>query len=209
MGLDLDRLEFVEAGSTERPNRVDHSFTWKLSGFEVAGASYRYRVGVQGGEVGSFSEFLKVPEAWERDYQELRSRNETTSIVASLFLFATWVALLVRLVSSIRLQDVRWRFVLVLGSIAFVLTFLAETSTPCPWRCTASTPPAPSAASWREGVLAGRGHRPGSLAWPSPSSSLAASRSTAGGTAATSASRSSSCPRASAPSASSPAASSG
>ena len=126
MGLDLDRLEFVEAGSTERPNRVDHSFTWKLSGFEVAGASYRYRVGVQGGEVGSFSEFLKVPEAWERDYQELRSRNETTSIVASLFLFATWVALLVRLVSSIRLQDVRWRFVLVLGSIAFVLTFLAN-----------------------------------------------------------------------------------
>ncbi len=126
IGLDLDRLEFVEAGSTERPNRVDHLFTWKLTGFEVSEASYRYRVGVQGGEVGSFSEFLKVPEAWTRDYQELRSRNETTGLVAALFLFATWLALLVRLVSSIRYQDVRWRFALVLGGIAFVLSFLAE-----------------------------------------------------------------------------------
>ena len=126
MGLDLDRLEFVEATTIERPNRVDHAFTWKLAGFEVSGSSYRYRVGVQGGEVGSFTEFLKVPEAWTRDYQELRSRNETTGLVAALFLFATWLALLVRLVSSIRHQDVRWRFALVLGGIAFVLSFLAE-----------------------------------------------------------------------------------
>ena len=126
MGLDMDRLEFVEATTIERPNRVDHAFTWKLAGFEVSGSSYRYRVGVQGGEVGSFTEFLKVPEAWERDYQELRSRNETTGLVAALLLFATWVAMLVRLVSSIRHQDVRWRFALVLGGIAFVLTFLAN-----------------------------------------------------------------------------------
>ena len=126
MGLDLDRLEFVEAGSTERPNRVDHFFTWKLSGFEVSDASYRYRVGVQGGEVGSFSEFLKVPEAWERDYDELRSHNEVTGLVAAAFLIATWVAMMVRLVSSTRHQDVRWRFALVLGGIAFVLTFLAN-----------------------------------------------------------------------------------
>ena len=126
MGLDLDRLEFVEATTIERPNRVDHAFTWKLAGFEVSGSSYRYHVGVQGGEVSSFTEFLKVPEAWARDYQELRSRNETTGLVAALFLFATWLAMLVRLVSSIRYQDVRWRFVLVLGGIAFVLTFLAE-----------------------------------------------------------------------------------
>ena len=126
MGLDPGRLEFVEAETTERPNRVDHSFTWKLAGFEVSEASYRYRVGVQGGEVGSFSEFLKVPEAWERDYKELRARNDTTGQVAALFLFATWVAMLVRLVSSIRYQDVRWRFALVLGGIAFVLSFLAE-----------------------------------------------------------------------------------
>ena len=126
MDLDLERLEFVEAETTERPNRVDHAFTWKLAGFEVSEASYRYRVGVQGGEVGSFSEFLKVPEAWDRDYKELRSRNDTTGMVAQLFLFATWIALLVRLVSSIRHQDVRWRFVLVLGGIAFVLTFLSR-----------------------------------------------------------------------------------
>ena len=126
MDLDPGRLEFVEATTIERPNRVDHAFTWKLAGFEVSGSSYRYHVGVQGGEVGSFTEFLKVPEAWKRDYQELRSRNNTTGLLAALLLVATWVVMLVRLVSSIRCQDVRWRFALVLGGIAFVLSFLAE-----------------------------------------------------------------------------------
>ena len=50
---EVDRcLEFVEAETTKRPNRSDHAFTWKLSGFEVAEGTYRYRVRIQGDLVG-------------------------------------------------------------------------------------------------------------------------------------------------------------
>jgi membrane protease YdiL (CAAX protease family) len=126
LDLDLGILEFVEDRTTERPNRTDHSFTWKRAGFEVAGATYRYRVRVHGDLVGAYAEFLQVPEAWQQQYAELRSRNEATGLVAALFLVLTWIALLVRLVGGIRGQDIRWRTALIFGGIAAALTFLSQ-----------------------------------------------------------------------------------
>ena len=122
----LGELVFVEAEATERPNRTDHSFTWKLVDFEIEEATYRLRVGIQGDLVGSYGEFLKIPEAWKRDYQELRAQNNTTGSVASAFRMLTFIAMIVVLVMSIRAQDVRWKTVIVFGAIAFVLTFLAQ-----------------------------------------------------------------------------------
>ncbi|MEE2658927.1 MAG: type II CAAX endopeptidase family protein [Candidatus Latescibacterota bacterium] len=125
VGHRLEELEFVEAISIERPHRTDHSFTWKLSGFEAEDATYRYKVGVQGNLIGEYREFLKVPEPWSREYEELRSHNLATGIVAELVLVVTSIAMLAMLVMSIRAQNVRWRTVLVFAAITFVLTFLA------------------------------------------------------------------------------------
>ena len=129
MGRDLAGLTFVEAEITERPNRSDHTFTWKLSGFEVSEATYRLTVGIQGDEVGRYSEYLKVPEAWQREYQELRSYNEATGLVAAVLMVLTWIAMLVVLTQSIRARDVRWKTVTVFTAIAFALTFLAQLNT--------------------------------------------------------------------------------
>lgn len=124
--IDLATLAFVEAETTQRPNRVDHTFTWKLTGFSVAEGTYRYRVGIQGDRVGSCGEFLKVPETWQREYRQLRSHNQATGLVAGLLLFLTWLAMLARLVASIRAHDVRWKGVLAFGGIAFALTLLSQ-----------------------------------------------------------------------------------
>ena len=129
MGRDLAGLTFVEAEITERPNRSDHAFTWKLSDFEVSEATYRLTVGIQGDQVGRYSEYLKVPEAWQREYQELRSYNEATGLVAAVLMILTWIAMLVILTQSIRARDVRWKTVTVFTAIAFALTFLAELNT--------------------------------------------------------------------------------
>jgi membrane protease YdiL (CAAX protease family) len=126
MMLDMDHLEFVEAETTQRPHRVDHVFTWKLSDFEVSEGTYRYRVRIQGDLVAGYAEFLKVPESWQRQYDEMRSSNQATGLVAALFLFITWIAMLIRLVAGIRAQDVRWRTALTFGAIAFTLTFLSQ-----------------------------------------------------------------------------------
>ncbi|MCC7262892.1 MAG: CPBP family intramembrane metalloprotease [Candidatus Latescibacteria bacterium] len=126
LGRDPLGLEFVEYQTLSRPGRTDFSFTWKLAGFEVRDATYRLSVGVQGDEVGSYSEGLKVPEAWQRGYQQLRSANEATGMVAGLLLVLTWMALLFCLVRSARRQEVRWKPALVFGLIALVLTLLSQ-----------------------------------------------------------------------------------
>ena len=126
MAREMANLEFVEAETTKRPNRSDHSFTWKLIDFEISEATYRVRVGIQGDLVSSYSEYLKIPEAWHREYVELRSRNQTAGLVASAFMAFTILAMIVILVTSIRGQDVRWKTVAIFGSIAFTLTFLSQ-----------------------------------------------------------------------------------
>ncbi len=99
---DLAAYDFLpqEANSTERPWRLDWSFTWERRGFRAParedGAPYRLRVTVQGAELGGCEEFLKVPEAWERSYQRLRSSNqlyETIAVVPYVLLYGAlfWV----------------------------------------------------------------------------------------------------------------------
>ena len=126
LGRDLAALDFVEAQAQERPNRIDYTFSWKLRDFAVGEAHYRFYVRIQGDEIGGFGEYLKIPEAWERDYAELRSRNETTGLVAGTLLILTILAMLVSFFSGVRARDIRWKTAAIFGAIAAVLTLLAE-----------------------------------------------------------------------------------
>ncbi len=126
LGRDLAALEFVEVQTQERPNRIDHTFSWKLRDFAVSEAYYRFYVRLQGDQIGGFGEYLKIPEAWQRDFAELRSRNETTGLVATTLLILTILAMLVSFFSGVRTRDIRWKTAAVFGGIAAVLTLLAE-----------------------------------------------------------------------------------
>ena len=126
LGRDLAALDFVEAQAQERPNRIDHTFSWKLRDFAVGEAHYRFYVRIQGDQIGGFGEYLKIPEAWERDYAELRSRNETTGLVAGTLLILTVLAMLVSFFSGVRARDIRWKTAAIFGGIATVLTLLAQ-----------------------------------------------------------------------------------
>ena len=126
LGHDLAALDFVEAQAQERPNRIDYTFSWKLRDFAVGEAHYRFYVRIQGDQIGGFGEYLKIPEAWERDYAELRSRNETTGLVAGTLLILTVLAMLVSFFSGVRARDIRWKTAAIFGAIAAVLTLLAQ-----------------------------------------------------------------------------------
>ena len=126
LGRDLAALDFVEAQAQERPNRIDYTFSWKLRDFAVGEAHYRFYVRIQGDQIGGFGEYLKIPEAWERDYAELRSLNETTGLVAGTLLILTILAMLVSFFSGVRARDIRWKTAAIFGAIAAVLTLLAE-----------------------------------------------------------------------------------
>jgi len=126
MGRDLDSLEFVDSQSQKMPRRTDHVFTWKVAGMEYQSATYRISVAVNGDRVDGYSEFLKIPEEWTRGYARLRSLNESTAQVDLLFFVFLGIAMLVSLSRRVRAKDVRWKTALALGSMSFVLQFLAS-----------------------------------------------------------------------------------
>src|SRR5438105_14453900 len=103
------------SNSQTKPNRTDWTFTWEKHGFRAKDAPYRLQVKVQGDRIGASEEFLKVPEAWERSYQRLRSSNDTlalafTVLYIALLVVAVWFGI------KLTLQgQTRWRRAILLG----------------------------------------------------------------------------------------------
>jgi Type II CAAX prenyl endopeptidase Rce1-like len=124
--LDLSAWDLLaeEANSTKRPNRLDWSFTWEKHGFRAKDAPYRLKVSLQGDRIGGSEEFLKVPEAWERSYQRLRSGNNTLALVFTLpYLLllgiAVWMA-----IQFTKSGKTVWGPAIKLGLLAAILLFL-------------------------------------------------------------------------------------
>ncbi|MBI3668991.1 MAG: CPBP family intramembrane metalloprotease [Acidobacteria bacterium] len=113
-----------EANSTERPNRRDWSFTWERAGFKAKDAPYRVRVTLQGDQIGGSEEFLKVPEAWERDYQRLRSSNLLYEYIALVPYGLLYGALFWVLYDLGRRGMLRWSGALKVAALVAVLFFV-------------------------------------------------------------------------------------
>jgi membrane protease YdiL (CAAX protease family) len=126
--MDLDAFDYLEAeaNSTDRPRRLDWSFTWERRGFKAKDAPYRLRVTLIGNSVGGYDEFLKVPEQWERDFQRLRSSNELFQWLGQLPGFFLQGAVFVVLLDLGRRGLIRWRGALKLGAVLAVLFFVMQ-----------------------------------------------------------------------------------
>ncbi|MGE5414426.1 MAG: type II CAAX prenyl endopeptidase Rce1 family protein, partial [Syntrophomonadaceae bacterium] len=124
-GLRAEDLTAIEATPVARPNRSDWKFVFEKKGVRFADATLRYEATVSGDRVTAYGEFLHVPEAWSRDYQRLRSKNEAAGQVATFGLFATLLAMLAVLVRKIVLKDVPWGLVAAFGGIALLLQLLS------------------------------------------------------------------------------------
>jgi len=122
---DLSLYDFreEEANPTERPARRDWSFSWERRGFRAKDAPYRLVVTLQGDRVSGYNEFLKIPEAWTRDYEHLRSSNTLFEYIALLpYAFLIGGCLYV-IVSLGRRGLLEWRMGIALGAFLTVLYF--------------------------------------------------------------------------------------
>ena len=126
LGLDPSQWDFLpeEANSTKRPNRTDWDFTWEKHGFRAKDAPYRLTVSLHGEHIGGSQEYLRVPEAWQRRYQRLRSGNDTLALVFTvpyilLLGFAVWLAF--KLANA---GQSSWHGAIVLGLLVAGLLFL-------------------------------------------------------------------------------------
>jgi membrane protease YdiL (CAAX protease family) len=126
--IDLGAYQFLpeEANSNARPNRTDWSFTWERKGFRVKDAPYRLQVTIEGDKLGGFAEFLKVPEAWQRDYARLRSANnfiETIALIPYAILIGAALSVLIMLG---RRGLVRWKWAIGIGLFITALYFAMQ-----------------------------------------------------------------------------------
>jgi len=108
--LPMERYRPIEAQTTDRKNRTDHSFTWERIGFTAGEATCRITVVIYGDRVGEYGEFLKIPEAWQRDYTRLRSRNELSQYIASIGMTGFVIALIFVFLRELPGRRLRWGF---------------------------------------------------------------------------------------------------
>jgi membrane protease YdiL (CAAX protease family) len=116
LGLDLADYALVEDSMDERPNRLDHRFTWEHRDFRAKDATSRVSASVYGDEIGRVLPFLKIPEQWQRDYRKLRSRNELFGTAAAMAYVPLLVAILFVLIRRAG-RRVPWKTALWLGGI--------------------------------------------------------------------------------------------
>jgi membrane protease YdiL (CAAX protease family) len=123
---DLSLYDFreQEANLTERPARRDWSFSWERRGFRAKDAPYRLDVALAGDRVSGYSEFLKIPEAWTRDYDHLRSSNNTLEFIA-LIPYGFLIGGCLYVIISLGRRDLLdWRIGLALGAFLTILFFI-------------------------------------------------------------------------------------
>ena len=115
-----------DTNSVTRPQRTDWSFTWERTGFRAKDAPYRLEVTLQGGRIGGYGEFLKVPEEWLRSYASLHSWNnaiETVAIIPYALLLGAAISV-VFLVG--RRGQLHWGATLKLGLFIMALYFAMQ-----------------------------------------------------------------------------------
>ncbi|MBU1984122.1 CPBP family intramembrane metalloprotease, partial [bacterium] len=127
VGSDSSRIEFIEFQRVVRPARTDWTFTYRARGIEpVRGSEYRYSVTVLGDRIGSYSEYLHVPEVWRASFNRLRSYNETAQSMSAVGMLLTAIAMIAVLFIRLRRRDIRWRTALAFGLVAAALTLLNQ-----------------------------------------------------------------------------------
>ena len=126
-GYDLDGYELIDRSSTERKARGDHRFAYRKKDFTVGDdGHYRLDVVVHGDRVGRFSEYLKVPDSFSRNYREVRSRANLLTQVFLPFWLALGIAMLVILVKYYRGKGLHWQAGLVVGTLVAIAWLAAN-----------------------------------------------------------------------------------
>jgi len=116
-----DKLVLVSTSQRQLPNRIQRIYTYESKTIRLAGAAYRHVVTIDGSIVTSYSQHLKVPDAWMRSYRELRSKNAAAGSVDLIFTFLTMIAAVVIFIVRLRRGEVPIRWLLGVGFASVIL----------------------------------------------------------------------------------------
>ena len=121
IGVRTDQLALVSTSERQLPRRIQRIYTYESKTVRPAGAPYRHVVTIDGPIVTSYTQGVKVPDAWLRSYRELRSKNSAAGQVDQIFMAALVLGVLVVFVIRLRRGDLPIKFLLLIGAASIVL----------------------------------------------------------------------------------------
>lgn len=127
-GLDLAAFELVETSQELRPGgRTDHTFVYERKGRKIGEGHYRLKLAVSGDRLTELTHFVKIPEAFTRRYEEMRSANNTIASIAVAAGAVLYIlgGCIIGLFFLLRQRWVIWRSALFWGIFIAFLQFLA------------------------------------------------------------------------------------
>jgi uncharacterized membrane protein (DUF485 family) len=90
--IDLSAFTLVEQSQERRPGgRVDHTFTYERTQPTLNEGRFRLRLVVSGDRLTEATHFIKIPEAFTRRYEEMRSANEAIGAFSSIAMVLLYV----------------------------------------------------------------------------------------------------------------------
>ena len=117
----LADLQLVSQSERQLPHRVQRIFTWESQSIHPAGAPYRHIITIDGNHVSSYAQRVRVPDEWQRQYRELRSKNILAGNADLVFMIITMVAAVVIFIMRLLRGDVRLPMIIGIGITAIVL----------------------------------------------------------------------------------------
>ncbi|MDA2928801.1 CPBP family intramembrane metalloprotease [Acidobacteria bacterium AH-259-O06] len=126
--IDLDTYDLVEESQEVRPGgRTDHTFVYERGNQKIGEGRYRLRLVVSGDKLTEVTHFIKIPEGFERRYEEMRSANWTIGIVGQLAAALVYIlgGCIIGLFFLLRKGWVLWRTAVGFGVLVALLQALA------------------------------------------------------------------------------------
>jgi len=134
---DFTEYDLIETKkSEEKSGRVDHTFVYQQNNRQIKEAFYRLQITVSGNKISEFRHFIKIPEAFIRRYQEMRSANNTIASVGSIAMaiFYGFGGILIGIFILLRKKWLIWKKPLIWGFVVAFLGFIAKfNSLPLNW----------------------------------------------------------------------------
>ena len=107
-------------------NRWDHEFEWKEKSFDIKESTHRLTVKVQGNRVDHYDEWIKVPDTWKREYENIRSNNDLLNSIGGVGIILTILLLFIMILVRARKKDIRWKTAFLYSGVIAVLLLLFE-----------------------------------------------------------------------------------
>jgi hypothetical protein len=127
--VDLSSYELVSSSRSERTSgRVDHTFLYQRPEKTLGEKGrYRLRLRVSGDQLSTVKRFVKVPQGFQRRYENMRSANNSIARAGNIAMGLIYgLGGLLGLFWLFRLGAVKWRMAAVWGGTIAGLLFLAR-----------------------------------------------------------------------------------